>query len=237
MFERWQEAAEGRIKIITLSPEWPEAEAFICRCTDSGVIVSIGHTAAAPDQIKRAIAAGASMSTHFGNGAHLLLPRHPNYLWEQLVADELGACLIADGFHLPDALLKVVMRVKGERAMLVSDAVALAGMPPGSYNTPVGGRVVLTPEGRLHLKDQPHLLAGSVQMLLQGMQHLVRGGLATLGEAWEMASIRPARKVGHPASDGLKAGAPADLILLQQTGESFQVAGTYKNGERVYLPK
>jgi N-acetylglucosamine-6-phosphate deacetylase len=65
-----------------------------------------------------------------GNGAHLQLPRHPNYLWEQLAQDDLWACVIADGFHFPDQVLKVVMKVKGERALLVSDSVSLCGMPP-----------------------------------------------------------------------------------------------------------
>src|SRR5215213_7831095 len=133
LFERWQAAAGGMIRIVTLSPEWPGAPAFIARCSAAGVIAAIGHTAASPEQIRAAVEAGATLSTHFGNGAHVMLPRHPNYLWEQLAAGQLWACVIADGFHLPDQVLKVVLRVKGERAMLVSDAVSLAGMPPGEY--------------------------------------------------------------------------------------------------------
>ncbi|MFD1906722.1 hypothetical protein ACFSQ7_26065 [Paenibacillus rhizoplanae] len=76
-FCRWQEAAEGLIRIITVSPEWPGAAAFISRCTASGVRVSIGHTAASTEQIRQAVAASAVMSTHLGNGTHLTLPRHP----------------------------------------------------------------------------------------------------------------------------------------------------------------
>jgi N-acetylglucosamine-6-phosphate deacetylase len=78
LFTRFQEAADGLIRIITLSPEWEGAEAFIARCVGSGVIVSIGHTSASPDQIRRAVQAGARMSTHLGNGTHPILPRHPN---------------------------------------------------------------------------------------------------------------------------------------------------------------
>ncbi|NRF91980.1 amidohydrolase family protein [Paenibacillus frigoriresistens] len=237
LFQRWQEAACGRIKIVTVSPEWTEAENFIRRCTDSGLLVSIGHTAASPDQIVRAVAAGAAMSTHFGNGTHPVLPRHPNYLWEQLAADQLWTCLIADGFHLPDAVLKVVMKVKGNQALLVSDAVMFCGMPTGTYESHIGGKVMLTPERRLHMADQPQLLAGSVQMLLKGVSHLVSRRLCSLSEAWEMASVRPARRVGLPVSAGLQVGAPADVLLLDwKDGAEAEprIVGTYKNGVSVF---
>ncbi|SEC77645.1 amidohydrolase family protein [Paenibacillus sp. GP183] len=234
LFERWQEAAQGRIRIITLSPEWPEVEIFIRRCVETGVIVSIGHTAATAEQISRAVEAGASMSTHFGNGAHSMLPRHPNYLWEQLANDKLWASLIADGYHLPDSVLKVAMKVKGERAILVSDAVMLSGMPAGIYNLHIGGKVELTPLGRLQLADNPQLLAGSAQMLLWGIFHLVKYDLCSLGEAWDMASTRPATKMGLPAKAGLRIGAPADLTLLKLDYEKAHVVGTYKNGNQVF---
>jgi N-acetylglucosamine-6-phosphate deacetylase len=233
LFKQWQEAAGGRIRIVTMSPEWPGSADFITRCAHGGVTVSIGHTSATPEQIQRAVCAGARMSTHLGNAAHLMLPRHPNYLWEQLAQDELWSCVIADGFHLPDQVLKVVLKVKGKRAMLVSDAVSLSGMPPGAYATPVGGRVVLTPEGRLHLADNEKLLAGSAQMLVRGVEHMVSSGLAGLAEAWNMASVRPAGFMGLPELAGLTAGARADLVLFHRDGNAISVARTYKSGELV----
>lgn len=235
LFCRWQEASGGRIAIITLSPEWEGSGEFIRKCTDNNVTVSIGHTSAAPEQIKEAVANGARMSTHLGNGAHLMLPRHPNYLWEQLAQDELWSCVIADGFHLPDQVLKVVLKVKGPRAMLVSDAVSLCGMPPGEYTAHVGGRVVLTPEGRLHIAEQEQLLAGSAQMLIWGIEHLINRGLAGLPEAWDMASVRPAEFMGLPAAAGLTEGAPADLVLYRRESGRVVIESTYKSGELVYL--
>jgi N-acetylglucosamine-6-phosphate deacetylase len=235
LFRRWQEAAGGRIRILTLSPEWPTSAAFVERCTAAGVTVSIGHTSAKPQQIADAVKAGARMSTHLGNGAHLMLPRHPNYIWEQLAQDDLWACLIADGFHVPDQLLKVVMKVKGPRAMLVSDAVSLCGMPPGEYTMPVGGRVVLTAEGRLHLAENPKLLAGSAQMLARGVENLVCRGLAGLAEAWEMASLRPAGFMGLPAAAGLAVGGAADLVVLRWQQGNLHAQQTYKSGQRVWV--
>ncbi|ULL18282.1 N-acetylglucosamine-6-phosphate deacetylase [Paenibacillus sp. H1-7] len=234
MFQRWQEAAQGRIQLITLSPEWPGATEFIERATDQGVTVSIGHTAASAEQIDAAVQAGATMSTHLGNGAHLMLPRHPNYIWEQLSQDGLTACVIADGFHLPRSVLKVVLRTKGNKALLVSDAVSFSGLAPGAYDNHIGGRVVLTPEGRLHMADTPGLLAGSVQMLPWGISHLVKSGLAPLEDAWDMASVRPSAFMGLPSQHGLAAGAPADLVLFELKDQNVTVVQTYKQGSRVY---
>ncbi len=233
-FCRWQEAAEGRIKIITLSPEWPGSTEFIRKCSESGVTVSIGHSSATPEQIREAVAAGARMSTHFGNGAHLMLPRHPNYLWEQLAQDDLWTCLIGDGFHLPESVLKVAMAVKQEKALLVSDAVYLAGMKPGEYETHIGGKVILNESGKLHLASNDKILAGSAQMLPWGIEHLTRTGLADLADAWEMSSVRPARSMGLPMQEGIRAGAPADLVLFTHDNGHVNIRETYKSGQLVY---
>lgn len=233
LFCRWQEAASGRIRIITVSPEWPEACAFIARCAENGVLVSIGHTAASPEQIREAVAAGARMSTHLGNGAHLTLPRHPNYIWEQLAEEELYTCVIADGFHLPLSVLRVIHKVKGDRLILVSDAVSFSGMPPGVYDHHIGGRVVLTPEGRLHMEANPGLLAGSVKLAPIQVAHLLRHGLVTLEEAWNSASVIPAGVLGLPQAAGLSVGAPADLVLFTRKGGDIHILETYKQGSLV----
>lgn len=234
LFERWQEAAEGRIAIVTLSPEWEGAPTFIARCVESGVTVSIGHTAATPEQIREAAAAGATMSTHLGNGAHPMLPRHPNYLWEQLADDRLWACVIADGFHLPASVLKVALRAKGEKLLLVSDTVYLSGMPPGSYETHIGGSVTLTPEGRLYLTGQPKLLAGSAVPLTGAIASMTASGLCGHAEAWDLASVRPSAGMKLPTAAGLAVGAPADLALYIREDGRIRIKQTYKRGKLVY---
>lgn len=236
LFQRWQEAAEGRIRILTLSPEWDNAPAFIARCVESGVIVSIGHTSATPEQIRSAAAAGATMSTHLGNGAHLMQPRHRNYIWEQLASDALTAGIIADGFHLPEAVLKVFLRAKGERIFLVSDAVYLSGLEPGPYDTHIGGQVVLTKEGKLHLASNPDILAGSAQMLVDGIAHLTRSGLTTLSEAWSLASARPAAILGLADAGRLEVGTAADLVAFtQEPGSEIAIQAMYKDGQPIPL--
>src|ERR1035438_6934940 len=127
-YHRWQDAAGGRIRIVTLSPEWPGAAHYIERITADGVVASLGHTKADAAQIADAVAAGATLSTHLGNGAHQLLHRHPNYIWEQLAEDRLMASFIVDGIHLGAAFLKSAIRAKtAARSVLVTDAATPAG--------------------------------------------------------------------------------------------------------------
>jgi N-acetylglucosamine-6-phosphate deacetylase len=208
-FDRWQQASGDLVKLVTLSPHYEEAPQYIASLHTRGVLVSIGHTHASPDQIHAAVDAGATLSTHLGNGIADPLPRHPNILWTQLAEDRLTATFIADGHHLPDDTLKVMLRAKGlHRSILVSDTVALGGMPPGLYKTPVGSLVELTPDGRLSLPGTP-FLAGSVSPLKDAVAHLAATNLS-LHEALQLATENPARLLGRTAR--LQPGAPADLI-------------------------
>ncbi len=146
-FARWQEACGGLVGMVTLSPEYDEAPAYIAALERRGIHVSLGHMAATADQVRAAVEAGARLSTHLGNGAAATLPRHPNFIWAQLAEDRLTASFICDGHHLPADTFNAMLRAKGlDRAVLVSDSVALAGMPPGLYDQPVGGEVEVTAE-------------------------------------------------------------------------------------------
>src|SRR5262245_38047567 len=109
-FQRLQDEAGSRIRLVTLAPERQGALRFIEELSRTGVVVAIGHTAATPAQIRDAVSAGASLSTHLGNGSHAVLPRHDNYVWEQLGADELWASFIPDGHHLPASIVKAIVR-------------------------------------------------------------------------------------------------------------------------------
>lgn len=191
LLERWQKLAGGMIRLMTLAPEWPESDRMIRHACELGMRVAIGHTLAIAGQIAGAVAAGATLSTHLGNGLPAMLPRHPNPVWDQLAQPQLWASVIADGFHLPRSVFDVFRQVKGERLFLVSDCTAFAGMPPGRYSSPIGGDVVLTTEGRLHLADNPQLLAGSALSLRQIVEKTVESGWLTREEAWNMAAVRP----------------------------------------------
>jgi N-acetylglucosamine-6-phosphate deacetylase len=221
------------IKVITLSPEWDNAIEFIEHCVKHNILVSIGHTCATHQQLLDAVSAGASMSTHLGNGMHPVLVRHPNYLWSQLADDRLYASIIADGFHLPAEVIHVFKKVKNEKLILVSDSVSLAGMPPGDYDLHIGGQVTLTTAGKLHLRNNPSIFAGSANHIRHGVSFLIKNNLATLAEAWEMASVRP-QKLIHPTLPVFETGAEADLVVMNKQEGKLEVIKTIKKGKVVY---
>ncbi|MFD2826658.1 N-acetylglucosamine-6-phosphate deacetylase [Leeuwenhoekiella polynyae] len=234
LFCKWQEISQGKIRIITLAPELPGAISFIKKCVAAGVTVAIGHTAASPEQIQEAVKAGARFSTHLGNASHLVLPRHSNYIWEQLASEDLWATLIADGFHLPESLLSVLLKVKQNKSILVSDATKFAGLPPGSYQSHIGGSVELAENGRLSMKGSPKMLAGSARSLLDCVDHLISTKLETTVSVFDMASLRPNELLDNTKRCGLKEGNIADLIVFERNSGITKIIQTVKFGEVVY---
>ncbi len=235
-FQRFQEAANGNVRLVTISPEWPEAPHFIERITEQGVVASIGHTKATSIQIADAVSAGATMSTHLGNGTDALLPKQPNYLWEQLAEDRLAASFIVDGFHLSPSFLNVALRAKGlERSLLVTDAVMPAGCPPGRYR--LGEvEVELHGDGSVRLPGGSRL-AGSALRMDQAIAKVMRTAGLTLREAVSLATRNPAR-VGRVASRqrGLNPGERADLVRfrLDETTGQIIILETFLAGQKVF---
>lgn len=232
-FRRWQDATDGRIRIVTLSPEWPEAPRYIERITAEGVVAAIGHMSAGAAQIADAVAAGATLSTHLGNGAHGTLPRHPNYLWEQLAEDRLMATFIVDGIHLDASFLKVALRAKTiERSALITDAVMAAGAPAGRYR--LGEQEVdRTAEGRVVLAGTERL-AGSALEMHRGIGHLMRMAGLGLRDAVRMATVNAAR-AGAVAGrkEGLARGERADLVQFR-LNPGVEIVATWLSGRRVW---
>ncbi|MGJ5818250.1 N-acetylglucosamine-6-phosphate deacetylase [Paludibaculum fermentans] len=236
-FDRWQDAAEGNVRLVTLSPEWPEAAKYIEHVVGTGVVVSIGHLDANADQIDAAVRAGATLSTHLGNGAHSMLPRHPNYLWHQMADDRLAASFIVDGIHLDKSFLSVALRSKGlERAILITDAVMPAMCEPGPYM--LGEvEVQLHPEGKVTLREDTNRLAGSVLRMDAGIGNLMRMCGLTLSEAITLATRNPARVGRVPSRQrGLQPGERADVVeySYDKAAKSIRVLKTWLDGELVY---
>lgn len=233
-FDRWQEACDGLVGMVTLSPHWPKAPDFIRAVSSQGVHVAIGHTGANHQQIAQAVDAGAVLSTHLGNGAMAVLPRHPNLIWSQLAEDRLTATFIADGHHLPAETFKAMLRAKGlERSVLVSDTAALGGLPPGTYDQPIGGRVVLTAESRLGIEGTPYL-AGAARPLCDDVAAAMAMAGLSLAEALGLSSANPGRFV--QGRGRLEAGADADVILFgwQEGAPSLAIRETWVGGEKVF---
>ena len=226
-FRAMQDAAEGLIRLVTLSPEHDEAPAVIEHMADAGVVVSLGHTAASRAQIADAVKAGATMSTHLGNGAHATMPRHGNYIVHQLAEDRLYAGLIVDGIHLPPDFVKVAVRAKhASRCILVTDAVAPAHCPPGVYR--LGEQPVeLLPDRRVELL-RTRRLAGSALSMDRGIENVMNMAGISLGEATRMATANVGEAMGMAERRGfLEVGQAADFTVFHITpAGSLQVDRT-----------
>ncbi|WP_391573112.1 N-acetylglucosamine-6-phosphate deacetylase [Cohnella sp.] len=235
-FMRLQDAAEGRIVMVTLAPEREGALAFIERLAKSGVVVAIGHTMATAQQLDDAVQAGAAVCTHLGNGSHPVLPRHPNYIWHQLADDRLWATFIPDGHHLTPPVLKAMLRVKRDKSILVSDTTQFGGMPPGQYNSLIGGKVVLHENGHLHTADNQNILAGSAASLDRGIENAIRYTDMNLTEAVEAVTLRVAKVMQDDKAGRVQMGSPADLTLFDYDGQSGAIAvkETIVAGQSVY---
>jgi N-acetylglucosamine-6-phosphate deacetylase len=219
LFRRWQDAAGGRIRLVTVAPELPGAIPFIERLTAAGVAVALGHTAADAATVSAAVAAGAKLSTHLGNGLPAMAHRHLNPVWPQLAEPRLWASVIADGHHLPAEVLRCVARLKPDGLILVSDASPLAGLPPGRY--PLWGTdCEVTADGRVGVAGTPYL-AGAGAFLGTCVGRAVRLGL-TVAEAVAAASVRPRELLGLPVPT-LEVGRPADFVLFDLTDEGLTV--------------
>lgn len=227
LFKVFQEASGNRIKIITLSPEWDNSIGFITKCAAHDIIVSIGHTVASNEQINAAVKAGATMSTHLGNGAPLSLHRNSNIIFDQLANNNLIPSIIADGFHLPDNFLKIVLEVKKKNFILVSDSTMFAGMEAGVYHSHIGGKVKLEKGGRLSTYNNENVLAGSAVSLLDCVNKLFSSYMLSLAEAWSLASIKPMSLVNLSINHD-------NFVLFKLKNNTISILSVFKSGKQIY---
>lgn len=214
-FRLFQDAAAGRIRLVTLSPHWPGVCDFIAWLVEQGIVVALGHHQASTEQIRDAIRAGARLATHLGNGCDLVLPRHPNYLWDQLAADELWASLIADGHHLPPAVIRCILRCKTlQQALLISDASPLAGLSPGRYRL-WSTTVEVTPSGRAVVVEERggSVLAGACSFLDTCIFRAWQDGGISLADAVRLAVVQPRALLGLP-TPAFTIGEAANFVLF-----------------------
>lgn len=194
-YERLQAAAHGRLRLITLAPEWPGSAEFIAAVTQQGVHVSLGHTNASEAEIDAAIRAGARFCTHLGNGCPLELPRHDNIVQRLLARDELTACFIPDGIHLPKGVLKNFVRAKPTgRVLFTTDAMAGAGAPPGRYT--IGPHLITVGADGVARQPGEKNFAGSTLTPDVGVRHIADWLNLTPEAAHHLWSTAPAAAFG-----------------------------------------
>ncbi len=215
-FDRLQEAANGRIVMVTLAPERPGALELIHHLVRKGVRVALGHTEATASAIRAAVDRGAAFSTHLGNGLAKTIDRHANPLWVQLATEDLTASFIPDGHHLPAEFIRCLFACKpAGRAVVTADSSPVAGLPAGTY--PLwNGTVEVNPEGRVSLPGSA-LLAGSGCFTDHCVRFLLRSGLATLPDALAMASLHTGQALSLPPPYDLEKGT---FVLFRHHGDN-----------------
>ena len=226
LFDRFQQAARGHIKLLTLAPESPGALDLIRHATRQGVHVSLGHSNATYTEAQAAIQAGAISATHTFNAMRPLDHREPGVLGAVLESENLYAELICDGIHVAPPLVRLWHKLKQQKAILVTDAMAATGMPDGPYQ--LAGLPVTVSNGKATLRDAPETLAGSVLTLDRAVQNLIAFTHCTLAEAVRATSSQPAAMLGlaYP----LIPGRPANFNQWNPTG---QLEATYLQGHLV----
>ncbi|MCC6166401.1 MAG: N-acetylglucosamine-6-phosphate deacetylase [Caldilineaceae bacterium] len=222
-------AETGPVRMITLAPEQPGADALIAAARQRGVVVVTGHTAATYDECEAAIRQGVSQATHTYNAMTGLHHRRPGTLGSVLTNDAVYAQLIADNIHVHPAAMQVLARCKGiERTVLITDAMRAAGLPPGRYD--LGGQAVTVQNGECRLADGT--LAGSVLTLEVGLANFLAATGMSLAQGWPAAGRTPAASLGLQDLGQMAVGSVADLVVLDT---ALQVVATVVAGRVVYL--
>lgn len=215
LFERFWQAARGRIRMMTIAPELDSAIEVIAEAARRGVCVSLGHSDADFDTTERGIAAGARHTTHTFNAMRPLDHRSPGILGAVLTDDRVTTDIIVDGVHLEPVIVKLVAEAKGpEQTVLISDATSATGMPDGRYH--LGSFEVEVRDGKCTMDGK---LAGSVLTMDRAVRNLARFAEWKLTDAVAAASRNPARVARIENKGVLAVGADADFVVLNREGE------------------
>ncbi|SCF35723.1 N-acetylglucosamine-6-phosphate deacetylase [Micromonospora mirobrigensis] len=206
------ELGGGAVRMVTLAPERDGAQEAIKLLTAHRVVAAVGHTDATYDQTRAAVAAGASVATHLFNGMRPLHHREPGPVVALLEAPNVVCELVADGVHLHDGMLTFATSTAGpDRAALITDAMAAAGMPDGEYE--LGGQAVAVADGVARLA-RDGAIAGSTLTMDAALRHAVAAGIP-MPDAVRMVATTPARAIGLGDRVGaLQVGLRADLVVL-----------------------
>jgi N-acetylglucosamine-6-phosphate deacetylase len=228
-FERLRAASAGYLRVITIAPELPGATALIAAAARAGVTVAVGHTDATAEVASAAVDAGATHATHLFNGMPPLHHREPGAAGALLDRDEVTCEVIADGVHLHDTTIRLVARAAGPgRLVLITDAMAAAGRPDGSYR--LGSMRVDVSGGvaRLAERGGSGPIAGSTATMDVIVRRAVAAGLP-VPEAAAAASTNPARVLGLQDRVGaLRPGLAADLVVCD---DDFRLSAVMAGGQ------
>ena len=224
LLQRFVQAAAGKARILTIAPELLGAVPCIHAAREAGIVVAMGHTDATYEQARAGIAQGARHAVHVYNAMRPFSHRDSGVIGAVLTSPEVTAELIADGIHVEEAAMRLLLQAKGAGCViLISDGLSATGMPDGKYmlgnfEVTVAGGVCRNAEGKL---------AGSTLTLDRALRNVVALGIS-LPDAVRMLTTNPAKLLGIEFKKGaLRTGADADIVLLD---ENLQLTNVWTRG-------
>ena len=230
-FCKLQENSGGRVKMLNIAPEEKSAIEFIKKASETGVCIALGHCNPDTETIKAATDAGASIVTHFGNGAAPAIHRFQNPFWGFLDNSKLALGLIGDGFHLPPEVVRVALKCKGlDKCFFVSDANIYSGCKAGIYKRFGGLDCVIKENGFIHVVGQ-EILAGAWFQNNHSVEFLVNEVGIELNDAWKLCSTIPARLIGIELPM-LNVGEEASFVQAKFENQKLKLQFTVLNGQK-----
>ncbi len=215
IFERLWQAARGHVRMMTIAPELPGAIEVISEAARRKVCVSVGHSDAVLETARAGVRAGARHATHTFNAMRPLDHRDPGILGEVLTDKKLSADIIVDGIHVASEVVQIFLQAMGiDRAVLITDAMAAAGMPDGTYQ--LGPIQVEVKDGKCTSDGK---LAGSVLTMDRAIRNVIRFAGWSLQNAVRAATLNPTLAVGLSKHGQLVPGAEANIVALTPSGE------------------
>ena len=209
---------------VTLAPEQNDHE-HITRLKNAGIVVSIGHTNATYAQARQGFEAGITFATHLFNAMTPMTVREPGVVGAIYDTREVYAGIIADGFHVDYANIRIAHKVKGEKLILVTDATAPAGADMDHFI--FVGKKVYYRDGKC--VDENGTLGGSALTMIEAVQNTVEHAGIALDEALRMATLYPATAIGVEDRLGrIRKDMVANLTVFDR---DFNVKATVVNGQ------
>ncbi|WP_374929253.1 N-acetylglucosamine-6-phosphate deacetylase [Kytococcus sedentarius] len=224
-FDRIQAAAGGAVRMVTLAPELEGGLDLVRHLAARGIVAAVGHCDATHEVATQAFDAGATAATHLFNAMRGIHHREPGPVTAALEDERVCIELIADGVHLAAPILSGAMRIAGDRAVLVTDAMAAAGQPDGDYR--LGGLAVRVTDGVARLVEGG-AIAGSTLTMAEAVRHCIEQAGVEPQAVLRAATSAPASMVGAADVGRLAPGTWADAVVLDET---WTVRGVLRRGQ------